>query len=102
MVNHVLAAELATDLLLLKIFKWVVFVQKIHFFIVRRYKSLSLNLFPWVLSYPSLRSKRETDPCWVWSRGSKTKLILREESFVSQILCLVHAMIARFHKSKID
>ena len=28
--------------------------------------------------------ERERDPGWVWSRGSRTKLILREESFVSQ------------------
>ena len=43
------------------------------------------NLVPRVLSYPSLKSERERDPGWVWSRGPRTKLILREESFVPQI-----------------
>ena len=28
--------------------------------------------------------EREKDPGWVWSCGSRTKLTLREESFVSQ------------------
>ena len=48
-------------------------------------------------------SERARDPGWFWSRGSRTKLIPREESFVSQLFCL-----ARFHcsqndrKSKID
>ena len=31
------------------------------------------NLVPRVLSYPSLRSEREGDPDWVWSRGPRTK-----------------------------
>ena len=42
------------------------------------------NVVPGVLSYPSLRSDREKDPGWVCSRGSRAKLILREEPFVSQ------------------
>ena len=42
------------------------------------------NLVPKVLSYPSLRSERQRDPGWVWSRGSRTNKIPREESFVSQ------------------
>ena len=41
------------------------------------------NLVLRVLSYPSLRSERERDPGWVWSRGPRTKLIPMEESFVS-------------------
>ena len=32
---------------------------------------------------PALRSERERDPGKRWSRGSRTKLILREQSFVS-------------------
>ena len=51
-----------------------------------------------LLSVPTER-ERERDPGWVWSRGPRTKLIPREESFVSQFLCLVrfhrHAMIER-------
>ena len=42
--------------------------------------------------------ERERDPGQVWSRGSRTKLIPREESFVSQLFfCLV-----RFHRSHND
>ena len=55
------------------------------------------NLVPRVLSYPSLRSGRERDPGWVWSRGPRTKLIPREESIVSRFFCLV-----RFHRSRND
>ena len=55
------------------------------------------NIVPRVLFYPSLRSGRERDPGWVWSRGPRTKLIPREESFVSQFFCLV-----RFHHSRND
>ena len=33
-------------------------------------------------------AERDTHPGWVWSRGSRTKLILREESFVSQFCVL--------------
>jgi len=40
-------------------------------------------LVPRALSYLSLGSERERDPDWVWSRVSRTKLILREESFFS-------------------
>ena len=54
-----------------------------------------LNLVTRVLSYPSVRSGRERDPDLVWSRGPRTKLIPREESFVSQLFCLV-----RFHRSR--
>ena len=43
--------------------------------------------------------ERETDPGWVWSHDSRTKLILREDSFVSQfsgwLIFTVCAMIAR-------
>ena len=59
-----------------------------------------VNLFSRVLStHPYRASERERDPGWVWSRVFRTKLILREESFVS-LLCVwliftVHAMIAR-------
>ena len=35
---------------------------------------------------PTLRSERERDPGKRWSRGSRTKLFLREESFVSHFL----------------
>ena len=59
--------------------------------------SATTNLVPRVLSYPSLRSERERHPGWVWSRGPRTKLIPREESFVSQFFCLV-----RFHRSRND
>ena len=46
----------------------------------------------------SLRfSALKRDPGWVWSRGPRTKLIPREESFVSQFFCLV-----RFHRSRND
>ena len=41
--------------------------------------------------------ERERDPDWVWSHGSRTKLILRKESFVSQFFCPV-----RFHCSHND
>ena len=64
-----------------------------------------VNLVPRVLSYPSLRSarararererERERHPGWVWSRGPRTKLIPREESFVSKFFGLV-----RFHRSR--
>ena len=40
-----------------------------------------------LLPVPTERA-REKDPGWVWSRGSRTKLILREESFVSQFCVL--------------
>ena len=60
-----------------------------------------VNVVSRVLSYPSLQSERERerDLGWVSSRVFRTKLILREESFVS-LLCVwliftVHAMIAR-------
>ena len=36
---------------------------------------LRSSLVARVLSHPSLRSERERDPGWVWSRGSRTKLI---------------------------
>ena len=39
------------------------------------------NLVPTVLSYPPYGA-RERDLGKYWSRGSRTKLILREESFV--------------------
>ena len=46
----------------------------------------------------ALRSERERDPGKRWSRGSRTKLILREESFVSHFFVWfirnVHAVIA--------
>ena len=42
-----------------------------------------------------LRSERERHPGWVFSRGPRTKLIPRKESFVSQFFCLVH-----FHRSR--
>ena len=42
-------------------------------------------------------TERERDPGWVWSRGPTTKLIPREESFVTQFFCLV-----RFHRSRND
>ena len=52
-----------------------------------------------LLPVPAER-ERERDPGWVWSRGSRTKLIPMEESFVSQIFFVwffftVHTMIAR-------
>ena len=50
--------------------------------------NLLINLVPGVLSYPPLWSEREKDPGWVWSCGSRTKLILREKSFVSQFCVL--------------
>ena len=43
---------------------------------------------------PALRSGRERDPRKRWSRGSGTKIILREESFVSHCFCLAYAVIA--------
>ena len=47
---------------------------------------------------PALRSERERDPGKCWSHGSRTKLILREESFVSHFFVWfirnVHAVIA--------
>ena len=50
--------------------------------------------FPGFSPTRSLRSERERDPGWVWSRGPRKKLIPREESFVSHFFCLV-----RFHRS---
>ena len=47
-----------------------------------------------LLPVPTER-ERERDPGWVWSRDPRTKLIPREESFVSQFFCLV-----RFHRSR--
>ena len=44
---------------------------------------------------PALRSERERDPGKRWSRGSRTKLILREESFVSHCFCLVYSQRSR-------
>ena len=56
------------------------------------------NLVPRVLSYPPPWSERERDPGKRWSRGSRTKLFLREESFVSHVFVWsirdVHAVIA--------
>ena len=47
---------------------------------------------------PALQSERERDPGKRWSRGSRTKLFLREESFVSHSFVWfirdVHAVIA--------
>ena len=54
-------------------------------------RNLCSTSFPGSLCYPS------RDPGWVWSRGPRTKLIPREESFVSQFFCLV-----RFHRSRND
>ena len=52
---------------------------------------------------PTLRSERERDPGKRWSRGSGTKLILREESFVSHCFCLVYSQRSRSDRnSKID
>ena len=52
---------------------------------------------------PALRSERERDPGKRWSRGSETKLILREESFVSHCFCLVYSQRSRSDRnSKID
>ena len=59
------------------------------------------NLVPRVLSYPSL-SEREKDPGWFWSRGLQNKINSEGGVLCLSILCLVHAMIARFRKSKID
>ena len=42
----------------------------------------------------ALRSGRERNPGKRWSRGSGTKIILREESFVSHCFCLAYAVIA--------
>ena len=51
----------------------------------------------------ALRSERERDPGKRWSRGSRTKLILREESFVSRFFCLVYSQRSRSDRnSKID
>ena len=53
-----------------------------------------------LLPVPTERERereRERDPDWVWSHGSRTKLILRKESFVSQFFCPV-----RFHCSHND
>ena len=56
------------------------------------------NLVPRVLSYPPPWSERERDPGKRWSRGSRTKLFLREDSFVSHVFVWsirdVHAVIA--------
>ena len=45
---------------------------------------------------PALRSARERDPGKRWSRGSRTKLFLREESFVSHFFVsfIRHVVIA--------
>ena len=47
---------------------------------------------------PALRSERARDPGKRWSRGSRTKLILREESFVAHFFVWfirnVHTVIA--------
>ena len=47
---------------------------------------------------PALRREIERDPGKRWSSGSRTKLILREESFVSHLFVWfirnVHAVIA--------
>ena len=55
-------------------------------------------------THPMERAReRERDPEKRWSRGSRTKLTLREESFVSHFLCLVY--LQRSHSdrnSKID
>ena len=59
------------------------------------------NLVPRVLSYPPHGAReRERDPGKRWSRGSRPKLILREESFVSHFLCPVYSQRGR--NSKID
>ena len=51
----------------------------------------------------ALRSERERDPGKRRSRGSRTKLILREESFVSHFFCLVYSQHSRSDRnSKID
>ena len=82
--------------------------QKImHSQTTRNFALVSLwcgNLVPRVLSYPPYRaSKRERDPGKRWSRGSRTKLILREESFVSRFFCLVYSQRSRSDRnSKID
>ena len=49
-----------------------------------------------LLPVPTER-ERERDPGWVWSRGPRTKLIPREESFVLNFFVKV-----RFHRSRND
>ena len=73
------------------------------------------KIHPWqeiILSCPWLKPRsqgslppvptereRERHPGWIWSHVSRTKLILRKESFVSQfcawLVFTIHAMIAR-------
>ena len=50
---------------------------------------------------PALRSERERDPGKRWSRGFRTKLFLREESFVSHFFCHVYSPRSD-RNSKID
>ena len=68
-------------------FKELNITKPVFFLSLKQNKGLRIiNLVPRVLSYPSLQSERERDPGWVWSRGHRTKLIPREESFVSQYM----------------
>ena len=50
---------------------------------------------------PALRSERERHPGKRWSHGSRTKLFLREESFVSHFFYLVYSPRSD-RNSKID
>ena len=80
---------------------WIIWtVQVVHFLVTVNLEiAESVNLVFRVLSYVPTERAGERDRGWVWSRVSRTKLILREESFVSLfyvwLVFTVHTMIAR-------
>ena len=65
--------------------------------------ALSATSFPGLPPTRPTERERERDPGKRWSRGSRTKLILREESFVSHFFCPVYSQRSRSDRnSKID
>ena len=77
---------------------------------LRSFSCISLkNISKFSISFPRFsptrptERERERDPGKRWSRGSRTKLILRERSFVSHFFCLVYSQRSRSdRKSKIE
>ena len=63
--------------------------------------NLPINLIPSVLSYPSLRSEKER-PWLGLVMWLQNKMNSEGDVLCLSILCLVHTMIAKVCKSKID
>ena len=75
-------------------------MQVVHFLVTVNLEIAEfVNLVSRVLSYVPTEQARERDPGWVWSCVSRTKLILRDESFVSLfyvwLVFTVHTIIVR-------